>query len=473
MPVRPAKGFKVKSNGLAYALHRIREYGLAQRAENSVSESLRRAHRLVSDRLGIVAKVEFQHMRPDEPKVFWAHASPPPFYQGSPTRLQYHGFGMSVVSERAVIKAIGECIERYCAFPPDHRTLAFANHTTVSQTCRAVDPAKFALFSRAQYSDPALPFEDPECGRPMHWVKGVSLTCGDPVLVPASFVFVPYDAKITSYPPEPLFATSISTGLACGPTYCAAVYRGLLEVIERDAFMLSWRHERSMATLDTRQFCGALTKSLLRAVEEIQVSCVVKLATVDISVSVVLVTLTATTPRFPLFAMGAGADFDTEQALVLALEEALLCYSGLSRVESPADVDERAELERGVNAVALHGLAHARDASLQALRRCLVEPTPFAVNARTSRRKGTVGDLLQELKEKGFEAIAVDLTPMDIDEAGFKVVRVLVPGLQPLDLDRNWPYLGSARSETMFQHLNCEPAPNTDTLPNRMPHPFA
>jgi ribosomal protein S12 methylthiotransferase accessory factor len=463
----------VTHHRLANALHRIRQYGLAQRSEYPVSESLRRAHRLVSDRLGIVAKVEFQRMRPDEPKVYWAHASPPLFYQGSQTCLEHHGFGISAIPERAVIKAIGECVERYCAYPTDHSTLEFGSHATVSQTCKAVALGRFALFSQAQYADPALPFEHPACERPMHWVKGVSLTCGDPILVPASFVFVPYDSRITSFPPEPRFATPISTGLACGPTYCAAVYRGLLEVIERDAFMLSWRHEHSMPTLDTREFRGALTQSLLRAVGEIPVSCVAKLATVDISVSVVLVMLTATTPRFPLFAMGAGADFDTEQALVLALEEALLCYTGLCRVESPQDVDERAELARGVNAVALHGLAHARNASLQAMRRCLVEPTAFAANARTARREGTLGDLVQELSEKGYEAIAVDLTPADIDEAGFKVVRVLVPGLQPLDIDQNWPYLGSARSKAMFQRLDGEPVPQANSLPNRMPHPFA
>lgn len=412
-------------------------------------------------------------MRTDEPKVYWAHASPPLFYQGSQTCLEHHGFGISAIPERAVIKAIGECIERYAAFPPDHRALVFGSRATISQTCRAVAPGSFALFSPAQYADQALPFEHPACQRPMHWVKGVSLTCGDPVLVPASFVFVPYDSRITSYASDPCFATPISTGLACGQTYGAAVYRGLLEVIERDAFMLSWRHELSMPTLDTRQFRGALTQSLLRAVGAIPVSCVVKLATVDISVSVVLVMLTATTPRFPLFAMGAGADFDTEQALVLALEEALLCYSGLSRVESPQEVDERAELARGVNAVALHGLAHARDASLQAMRHCLVKPTAFASDALTARRDGTLGDLVQELNEKGYEAIAVDLTPEDIDEAGFKVVRVLVPGLQPLDIDQNWPYLGSARSEAMFQRLNGEPMPQASALPNRMPHPFA
>jgi ribosomal protein S12 methylthiotransferase accessory factor len=458
---------------LANALHRIRQYGLAQRSEYPVSESLRRAQRLVSDRLGIIAKVELQHMRSDEPQVYWAHASPPLFYQGSQTCLEHHGFGMSAIPERALIKAIGECIERYCAFPPDYRTLAFGSHATVSQICKAVALGRFALFSQDQYADSALPFEHPACERPMHWVKGISLTSGDPVLVPASFVFVPYDSMITSYPPEPRFATPISTGLACGPTYSSAVYRGLLEVIERDAFMLSWRHERSMPTLDIRQFNGALTQSLMRAVGEIPVSCVAKLATVDISVSVVLVMLTATTRRFPLFAMGAGTDFDTEQALVLALEEALQCYTGLSRVESPHDVDEIAERARGVNTVALNGLAHARDTSLHATRRCLVEPTAFAAPAQTARREGTLGDLVQELSEKGHEAIAVDLTPADIDEAGFKVVRVLVPGLQPLDIDQNWPYLGSARSEAMFQSLDGEPVTQANSLPNRMPHPFA
>jgi len=211
----------------------------------------------------------------------------------------------------------------------------------------------------------------------------------------------------------------------------------------------------------------------VQAVGKIPVSCVVKLATVDIAVNVVLVMLTATTDKFPLFAMGAGADFDTEQALVLALEEALLCYSGLCRVESPQTVDENAELESGLNPLALHGLAHALNRSLQVMRRCLVEPTAFAESAQATRRDGNLGDLVRELSEIGHEVIAVDLTRADINEAGFKVVRILVPGLQPLDIDQRWPYLGTERSDAMMERLGGSARASMQSEISRLPHPFA
>lgn len=458
---------------LTRAFPRIRQFDLAQRGEFSISESLRRANRLVSDRVGIVAKLEFQYMQSNEPKVYWAHASPPNFYQGSPIHLEHHGFGISALPERAIIKAVGECIERYCAFPPDHRELVFGNPASARAICNAVEPEQFALFSPAQYADPALPFDRPDSQRALHWTQGISLRSGEPMLVPASFVYIPYGPQYTAYPPEPRLAKPISTGLACGPTYSAAVYRGLLEVVERDAFMLSWRYERSMPTLDTTAFQGTLTRALLHAIDELPVQLVVKLATVDIGVSVVLVMLTAKTPSYPLFAMGAGADFDTEHALVQALEEALLCHIGLGRVESPQEVDEAAELARGVNSVAMNGLAHARDASLQALRRCLVEPSSQASGQSIAPRQGNLGDLVDELGDKGYDSIAVDLTPPDVDAAGFKVVRVLVPGLQPLDVDRHWPYLGTERSKTAFQTLGGGQAPRPGPAIPRMPHPFS
>lgn len=461
------------NQNLASALHRIWNDDLSRRTESSLTEALRRARRLVSDRLGIIAKVEFQRMRPNEPSVYWAHSSPSRFYQGSSASIRYHGFGLSMIPERAAIKAIGESVERYCAVPPTRNALTFGTYASVNRICPAIKPEAFTLFSDEQYDDPAMPFARPSSSYPLHWVGGTSLVSGNPVLVPASFVFTPYDFEVPGYPPDPRLAFPISTGLACGPTYAAAVYRGLLEIIERDAFMLSWRHERSMPLLELGKFNRPLTRRLRQAVGEIPVSCVVKLATVDIAVTVVLVMLNTTDGKFPLFAMGAGADFDPEQALILALEEALLCYCGLCRIESPYTVDERAELEEGTNPVALHGLAHALDTSLRDMRRCLEEPTEYADGVNRVQRAGNLGGLIQELNGMGHEAVAVDLTQPDIDDAGFKVVRVLVPGLQPLDVDKRWPYLGTKRFAEMTERLGETRQVGRQLPQHRLPHPFA
>ena len=64
--------------------------------------------------------------------------------------------------------------------------------------------------------------------------------------------------------------------------------------------------------------------------------------------------------------------------------------------------------------------------------------------------------VVDDLAHAGFDAVAVDLTTEDVDSVGYKVVRVVVPGLQPLDNDHTCMHLGGAR---LHGELNPDPHP--------------
>ena len=457
----------MKHLALVNALSEILNFEPFARKGSSPDEGLRRAKQLVSSRTGIIASVEFQHMRAGEPPVFWAHSCPPQCFQGTQLRIQHHGFGVSTDGKRAAMKSIGESIERYCAVPPPASELLYGNYRTLKLKVAAQNPEKLTFFSSLQFQSPRMPFARLTSDCDLHWVQGISLVTGEEVYVPAFLVFVPWPLSTADYRPEKRYAHSISTGLACGPTFETAIYRGLLEVIERDAFMLSWRHQRQMPSLDRNIATQPLSKSLLRVMDKLPVSMSIKNATIDIPVNVVLVSLTSRTGNFPQFAMGAGADFDQEFAFTLAMEEALLCYCGLSRVEYPEAINVEDELANGINPLALHGLAHATQSVLRSSRRCLEDATASSTEQGFENPR-TTGELVRRLAAQGYEAIGVDLTSPDVDAAGFKVTRVLVPGLQPLDIDQRWPYLGPQRINS---HTDAE-AELHDAI-RRLPHPFA
>src|SRR5207245_67251 len=64
--------------------------------------------------------------------------------------------------------------------------------------------------------------------------------------------------------------------------------------------------------------------------------------------------------------------------------------------------------------------------------------------------------VVDDLAHAGFDAVAVDLTTEDVDSVGCKVVRVVVPGLQPRDNDHTCMHLGGAR---LHGQLNPDPHP--------------
>jgi ribosomal protein S12 methylthiotransferase accessory factor len=68
--------------------------------------------------------------------------------------------------------------------------------------------------------------------------------------------------------------------------------------------------------------------------------------------------------------------------------------------------------------------------------------------------------------------VGIDVTTPDVDEAGFKVVRVVVPELQRMDIDHRHQHLGGRRLYEVPHKLGrAAKLADEDTL-NLQPHPF-
>jgi ribosomal protein S12 methylthiotransferase accessory factor len=80
-------------------------------------------------------------------------------------------------------------------------------------------------------------------------------------------------------------------------------------------------------------------------------------------------------------------------------------------------------------------------------------------------------ELIAILNSRGFRVLAVNLTTRDIAGLELSVMRVIIPGLQPLHGNHNWPYLGGSRLERVRQIFH-QPLSGTLAI-NRIPHPSA
>jgi ribosomal protein S12 methylthiotransferase accessory factor len=73
------------------------------------------------------------------------------------------------------------------------------------------------------------------------------------------------------------------------------------------------------------------------------------------------------------------------------------------------------------------------------------------------------------LQESGLDVLVVDLTTDDLRSVGVHAVRVLVPGLVPVNSDHRWPFLGGTASNVKFRYPTLEPSPE---FPSPFPHPL-
>lgn len=424
---------------------------------------------LVDDVFGIIRRVTLVRPAPGAPEAFVAHAEPSTTMPLAGVEAANQGAAASMSVERAVVRACGESVERYCSAFFDRDTMPLVPAAELATGSATVLHAEELYpFTAAQYDEPDFPFDHPG-GRPQRWVE-LHDSAGHTAWAPAGCVYVPY---LFDRDEEPFTHMPISTGLAAGPTFADGVEKGILEILERDALMVRWHHVLPAPRIDVDSCRGAdpLLDAALAAAEGTGDTGTARwhlnLITVHIRVPIVTAAL-IDDEGLPMTSMGLSAHPDPVRALLLAVEEALLTRILLARAS------ELTENAAPVPASTLraHMLAHARDPVLrQALNGLIGGEEVLTLDDVVTRfaqsRNCSLHDLLANA---GFTAWSRDLTTDDVRSARLAVVRTLIPGLQPLDNDHRFRHLGGSRLAQAPMTLGARGRP-LDAL-NPYPHPF-
>ena len=293
-----------------------------------------------------------------------------------------------------------------------------------------------------------------------HWTWGYNLTRKKNVLVPTIAAWYGRDGQLL---------TETSSGVAAHSSRGHALLNGALEIVERDAFMIHWLHRLSPPLADLDQFQGTPAWAWIRHVE--QSGYAVRLAdlTTDLEIPAYLAIGFREDRRGPALLVGAGASLDPAVAAGRALKE--LCAASLNDMSlwtlKPALAPEN------VRRLEDHSLAYEHPDWL-----------PHAAFLWASSRRAPLrrvelpGDPLEQLmelvaalKKHGHELIGVDITGADVAKYGLRVVRAIIPGLQPLGFAQRIR-LGGKRLYEAPVRMEYHQAPACEEDLNRMPHCF-
>jgi ribosomal protein S12 methylthiotransferase accessory factor len=140
------------------------------------------------------------------------------------------------------ITAIFEGLERSCGIAPrGARTIVHDSYLHLQDN--ALDPQKVGTHSKEQYELPNFPFQafDPE--QKMNWVWSYCLTEQRPMLVPELLAYYSLGGGKG-------FVYETSNGCALGASLEEAIFHGIMEILERDAFLLTWYARLSLPRMD-------------------------------------------------------------------------------------------------------------------------------------------------------------------------------------------------------------------------------
>jgi len=421
---------------------------------------------LVDPRVGIIRAVEELPIDDDEPDFF--HYLSTACDTARFTVLSNFGNNGGAAMDRysALAKAIGEAVERYCAAIFRYRDLVLARHSDLQ--VRATPPSEFALYRPDQFDLDNCQWQPFTPEALVAWTPGRSLLTGEEVLVPAASVFVPYHFQLARG--ETPIMQPISTGLAAGCSFAQASLSGVCEVLERDAFTLTWQGRLSRPRVVPKSLPES-GRDLIRRFNDVGVDVHVLDITQDIAVPTIMTVALGDAPTSPAVAVAAATDPTPERALIKSLEE-LAHTRKFARQVMEYTPPLLVDVEGG------HPLVREQQDHLR-----FYCPQPakdfisFAWASTEWRPFGTLSDARaaspeQELRRvvelaaaAGYEPIACELTTPDIAALGLSVVRVVIPGLNPLFMGHRNRALGGERLRRLAGVQSGQPD-------NPYPHPF-
>ncbi|MFD5565652.1 TOMM precursor leader peptide-binding protein [Kitasatospora griseola] len=303
----------------------------------------------------------------------------------------------------------------------------------------ALDPRECGLYSERTYrDDPMLGPFDPD--RPIPWVQGWSLRDQKSVLVPARLCY--YSAGVAA----DNFVFECSNGCAIGSCLEEAILYGLLELIERDAFLIGWYGHARLPEIDLTASTGPALRAMLDRAALLGYDVHAFDNRIDLAVPVVTALAVRRDGGPGTLAFAASAGFDPEDTVESAVSEILTYIPHLPGQvhERPAELVAMASdfdlVRRLPDHAALFGLpqmAHHARSYLEPTAPARPAAELYADWAETCPR-GT--DLLDDLlfcrdrfTDAGHDVIVVDQTSPEQRRLGLHTVSTLVPGLLPID----------------------------------------
>ncbi len=313
----------------------------------------------------------------------------------------YNGKGATPTEAR--VSAMMEGIERYSAELKD-RELTLARFSELSST--ALNPSDLIL-PQGTDADQVIP-----------WVPGWDIMNDEEILVPANAVFHPMPSDY-----KRLFRTNTS-GLASGNEIEEAIFHGLAEVIERDAW----------AIVEATRFAGpligdvgeGLAGSLLDKFAKSEVDVYLRDITSDIGIPTCAAASDDVKLRDPtLLTTGMGTHTSAAVAVLRALTE--VAQSRLTQIHGAREDTTLADFRKQIGYERTKRLnKHWFESS----------PTKSFHEIESFESDDFLQDIkymIEKLEKAGLDRVVV--VDLSREEIGVPVVRVIVPGLEIAAVD--------------------------------------
>lgn len=379
----------------------------------------------------------------------------------------------------STVTGILEGLERYAGLLPRRKDVnVFDSLENLGD--EALDPRSCGLYQPDFYRT-RLYFTPFTPDLKINWVWGYSLTKARPILVPKQLVYYHDYSRI-----ESIFVQDTSSGCATGSCLEEAVLHGLLELIERDTFLLSWYATLSLPHIDAWSSTNRETLMMLDRIDRLGCDTYLLDMRLDTPIPSVMCFTRRRDEHLGTLVFAAGASLDPEDAIRGALCEVASYLPGFDERVADQEAHLRAIAQdySKLHVINEHALLYGLpEMALKVaflfqnpVRRSVAETYQdwLAVRPQNHDLLAAVQFCIDQLRAAGREqVIVVDQTAPEQEQLGFKTVCVIVPGLLPIDFGHEQRRVDDLpRLRTVPRIAGFRPTDLSLEELNPLPHPF-
>ncbi|PGL70658.1 TOMM precursor leader peptide-binding protein [Bacillus sp. AFS055030] len=383
--------------------------------------------------------------------------------------------GRTLSYESSELTAILEGLERYCGLTPrGKKTVVHDSYNNVKDY--AMNPESVGTHSKEQYALPHFPFKAFNPKRKIDWVWGYSFMKEEPILVPELLSYYSLGCGRG-------YVYETSNGCALGGSLEEAIFYGILEIVERDSFLMTWYAQLPLPKLDPK---SANDQELDLMIERMRLVGGYDLhlfnSTMENGIpSIVAIAKNRKEHGLNLIC-AAGAHLDPVRAVKSAVHELAGMMLTLDKKfeENYAQIMKMLLDHNLVKQMDDHGMLYGLRQAEDRLKFLLDDNRPlktfeeeFKWDTNHLDLTNDLKDILQVFKQLNLDVIVVDQTTPEIKRNGLSCVKVLIPGMLPMTFGHHLKRLnGLDRVLKVPVKLGYTKKPLKPEQLNPYPHPF-
>jgi ribosomal protein S12 methylthiotransferase accessory factor len=245
----------------------------------------------------------------------------------------------------------------------------------------------------------------------------------------------------------------------------------LLEVIERDAFMIFYLNKLSPPIINIQNSQDKLLEKIFSSIKRYKLELYILDISTDVPVYSILAIVIDKTGFGPAISLGMKSDLYIKNAIIGAIEESFHSRFWIKDIMIQKKIKslwmEIQKKKDYISDLKERGIIWSE---LQMINKInfFFKGKKVLLKKTSSTKTENLDSLLKWFTKQNIEVLYVNITPARLEREKIYVVKVIIPQFQPLYLDERFPYWEGKRLKEIPQKLGLKLLKKV----YKFPHPF-